>query len=82
MPKAEEHNAQVLSEAQAAVCIRCADLDCRDCMYRYNDTDPAKNGTFDEDGRLYANTAFCEVFDDKPAHVLLGEKCEEKVAEK
>ena len=53
-------------------------LICKDCANRYNDADPLKNGTKDDDGRLYGPTTVCSKYkEQKPNRVLLGGKCDE-----
>lgn len=58
--------ARVESESQAAKRITIADLVCRDCIHRLDDTE------------IPGNTSFCKVYTrptGKPDKVLLGEHC-------
>lgn len=67
---------RIESEAQAGSPIRCKDLVCKDCKFRFNDSDPTKNGRRDGYGRMRGPTGRCSKYNLKPNKVLLGGECE------
>ena len=66
----------ISSEAQAGSPIRCKDLVCADCKFRYDDSNPERNGKRNGYGRMRGPTSKCEKFDVKPSSVLLGGQCD------
>lgn len=69
MPNNADFKKRIESEAKAAMPIRNDNLVCKDCIYKYDDSE--KPG----------NTSKCEVYDDKPNGVLGGGNCKYKEAE-
>lgn len=61
---------RVESEAKAIVRITNNDLECKDCLLRYDDS------------VIFGNTSRCEAYPyKKPNNVLLGGECDEYVKE-
>lgn len=69
---------RIRSESMAASPVKVSDLTCADCKFRYDDSDPFKNGQENEDGRLYGVVTKCYKYDHKPEDVMSGEECELK----
>lgn len=60
---AESLGKRILSEQQCARRITNNDLICKDCMFKFDDS------------QVLGNTSKCEVFESKPNKVLLGGNC-------
>lgn len=73
--KERDMQLRIDSEAQSGSPIKCRDLVCIDCAFRYDDTDPEKNGHLNSRGRMYGPTSVCAKFSIKPNAVLLGKDC-------
>lgn len=69
---------KVGSEAMAGSPIRCKDLTCRNCKFRYDDSNPERNGRRNGYGRMRGPTGRCEKYRIKPNKVLLGGECDKK----
>ena len=63
MPNDADFKKRIESEAKAAMPIRNDNLDCKDCIYKYDDSE------------IPGNTSKCEIYDNKPSVILLGGKC-------
>ena len=69
MPNDADFKKRIASEAKAAMPIRNDNLDCKDCVYKYDDSE------------IPGNTSKCEIYDNKPNAILLGGKCNYKEEE-
>ncbi len=67
---------RIASEARSASPILCSDLICKDCTFRYDDSNPERNGHRNGYGRMIGPTGVCSQYDKKPNKVLLGGKCD------
>lgn len=67
---------RVDSEARSGSPIRCSDLVCKDCTFRYDDSNPERNGRRNGYGRMRGPTSVCSQYGIKPNKVLLGGKCD------
>lgn len=63
--KQEKLKNRIVSEQQCMKRIMNVDLTCKDCVYRYDDS------------VKFGNTSTCEMNENKPNKVLLGDKCDE-----
>ena len=73
---------RIKNESMACKTIKNKNLVCKDCMFRFDDSDPRKNLTYNDEGRLYAPTSICEKYEEKPNKVLLGKECDEYAKER
>lgn len=69
MPNDADFKKRIESEAKATMPIRNDDLVCKDCIYKYDDSERP------------GNTSKCEVYDDKPNDILGGGNCKYKEVE-
>jgi hypothetical protein len=56
---------KIRSESEAIIRITNNDLQCKDCVFKFDDSE------------IFGNTSKCEAYDSKPDNVLLNkEECE------
>lgn len=66
---------RIKSEQESTAPIRCSDLVCKDCEFRFDDSNPMRNGRRNGYGRMRGPTSKCSKFAVKPTDVLLGGNC-------
>lgn len=76
-----EFGKRIASESRATKPVVVSDLTCSDCVFKFDDSDPFKNGKLNESGMKYGPVTACEEYSHKSQSVLDGGECDRKKAD-